>query len=232
MSPQGNNGPGEDTAIDPREAEVRRRMAAQELYLDEGPGLEALTEQRIHGKELAAAYNATSPRDAAGRRRLLEEIFGEIGEYVWVEPPLHVAYGIHTRVGSPVYANAGLQIIDDSPVTIGNRVMFGPRVMIATAGHPIHPQARDHGQQFSAPVVIEDDVWIGGNVTILPGVTIGRGSVVAAGAVVNANVPPMVVAGGVPARVLREITDADRDWSYRAPRTLPVPGRQSGDDRA
>jgi len=75
-------------------------------------------------------------------------------------------------------------------------------------------------------------VWIGGNVTILPGVTIGRGSVIAAGAVVNANVPPMVVAGGVPARVLREITDADRDWSYRAPRTLPVPGRRAGDDGA
>ncbi|SDN14750.1 sugar O-acetyltransferase [Actinomyces ruminicola] len=218
---------GADAGMDPREAEVRRRMAAQELYVDEGPGLEALTDQRIHGKELAAEYNAASPRDAAGRRRLLEQIFGEIGEYVWVEPPLHVAYGIHTRVGSPVYANAGLQIIDDSPVTIGNRVMFGPRVMITTAGHPIHPDLRDHGRQFSAPVVIEDDVWIGGNVTILPGVTIGRGSVIAAGAVVNANVPPMVVAGGVPARVLRQITDADRDWSYRPPRTLTVPGGQA-----
>ncbi|PHP53415.1 sugar O-acetyltransferase [Actinomyces ruminis] len=229
MSQQNCNAPDANAAIDPREAEVRRRMAAQELYLDEGPGLEGLTEQRIRGKELAAEYNATSPRDAAGRRRLLEEIFGEVGDGVWVEPPLHVAYGIHTRIGSPFYANAGLQLIDDSPVSIGNRVMFGPRVMISTAGHPIHPEARDHGQQFSAPVVIEDDVWIGGNVTILPGVTIGRGSVIAAGAVVNANVPPMVVVGGVPARVLREITDADRDWSYRAPRTLPVPGRQADD---
>ncbi|SHE26705.1 sugar O-acetyltransferase [Actinomyces glycerinitolerans] len=232
MSEQDRNGLGAEAEIDPREVEVRRRMAAQELYLDEGPGLEALTEQRIRGKELAAEYNATSPRDAAGRRRLLEEIFGEVGEHVWVEPPLHVAYGIHTRVGSPVYANAGLQLIDDSPVIIGNRVMFGPRVMITTAGHPVHPEMRDRGQQFSAPVVIEDDVWIGGNVTILPGVTIGRGSVIAAGAVVNANVPPMVVAGGVPVRVLREITDADRDWSYRAPRTLPVPGRRAGDDGA
>ncbi|RAX22570.1 MULTISPECIES: sugar O-acetyltransferase [unclassified Actinomyces] len=232
MSEQDRNGLGAEAEIDPREAEVRRRMDAQELYLDEGPGLEVLTEQRIHGKELAAEYNATSPRDAAGRRRLLEEIFGEVGEHVWVEPPLHVAYGIHTRVGSPVYANAGLQLIDDSPVIIGNRVMFGPRVMITTAGHPVHPEMRDRGQQFSAPVVIEDDVWIGGNVTILPGVTIGRGSVIAAGAVVNANVPPMVVAGGVPVRVLREITDADRNWSYRAPRTLPVPGRRAGDDGA
>lgn len=227
MGQQSHDDSGVGTPIDPREAEVRRRMAAQELYLDEGPGLEALTEQRIRGKELVAEYNATSPRDVAGRRRLLEEIFGEVGDAVWVEPPLHVAYGVHTRVGSPVYANAGLQLIDDSPVVIGNRVMFGPRVMISTAGHPIHPEARDHGQQFSAPVVIEDDVWIGGNVTILPGVTIGRGSVIAAGAVVNASVPPMVVAGGVPARVLREITDADRDWSYRAPRTLPVPGNSA-----
>jgi galactoside O-acetyltransferase len=99
--------------------------------------------------------------------------------------------------------------------------MFGPHVTIATAGHPVHPAARPHGEQFSAPVVIEEDVWVGGHVVIMPGVTIGRGSVIAAGAVVTANVPPMVVAGGVPAKVLRPITDADREWSYRAPRDLP-----------
>lgn len=212
------------TPMDPREAEVRRRMDARELYTDEGPGLEALSEQRTRGKELAREFNATSPGDADGRRRLLEEIFGSVGEMVWMEPPIHVAYGVHTHVGSAVYANAGLMLIDDSPITIGDGVMFGPRVMISTAGHPVHPAVRPHGEQFSAPVVIEDDVWVGGNVTILPGVTIGRGSVVAAGAVVTANVPPMTVVGGVPARVLREITDADRDWSYRAPRTLEVPG--------
>ncbi|WP_448760046.1 sugar O-acetyltransferase [Actinomyces oricola] len=209
-----------------REIEVRRRMAAQELYTDEGPGLEALSEQRTRGKELAAQFNATSPRDAAGRRRLLEEILGRAGDMVWFEPPIHVAYGVHTHVGTRVYANAGLMLIDDSPITIGNGVMFGPHVTITTAGHPVHPEVRPHGEQFSAPVIIEDDVWVGGNVTILPGIRIGRGSVIAAGAVVTANVPPMVVAGGIPARVLRPITDADRQWTYTPPRTLDVPERQ------
>jgi galactoside O-acetyltransferase len=207
--------------MDQREHEVRRRMDAQELYTDTGPGLEALTEQRIRGKELAREYNDLPVRDFAGRRRVLEETFGELGPQVWIEPPLHVAYGVHTRIGEFVYANTGLTIVDDSPVIIKDRVMFGPHVTIATAGHPVHPAARPHGEQFSAPVVIEEDVWVGGHVVIMPGVTIGRGSVIAAGAVVTANVPPMVVAGGVPAKVLRPITDADREWSYRAPRDLP-----------
>ena len=100
---------------------------------------------------------------------------------------------------------------------------MGPHVTITATGDPVHPDLRRDGSQFSAPVAIEDDVWIGGQVTILPGVTIGRGSVIAAGAVVTANVPPVVVAGGVPARVLRPITDADRDWSWRDPKTLPLP---------
>ncbi|RMI09603.1 sugar O-acetyltransferase [Cellulomonas triticagri] len=198
-------------------------MAAQELYTDVGPGLEALEEARVRGKERAREYNALEPRDLANRERLLRETFGSVGEHVWVEPPLYVAYGVHTHVGSGVYLNTGATIVDDSPVHLGDRVMFGPHVTIATAGHPLHPEVRATGAQFSAPVVIEDDVWIGAHVTVLPGVTIGRGSVVAAGAVVAANVPPGVVVGGVPARVLRVITEADREFAYRAPRTLDVP---------
>lgn len=209
--------------MDEREAEVRRRMAQHELYLDAGPGLDALTDQRIRGKELAAEYNATSPRDDAGRAALLRRIFDTVGADVWIEPPLHVAYGRHTSIVGWMYANTGLTIIDDSPVRIGSRVMFGPHVTISTAGHPVHPDLRSDGRQFSAPVTIEDDVWVGGDVSILPGVTIGRGSVVAAGAVVTGNVPPMTIVGGVPARVLRPITDADRDWAWRPPRDLPVP---------
>lgn len=206
--------------MDERELEVRRRMARQELYKDTGPGLEDLEESRIRGKELAREFSRSEPRDTAGREHLLRTLFRSVGAGVWVEPPLYVAYGVHTDLGDNVYANTGLTIIDDGDVHIGDRVMFGPHVTIATAGHPLHPDVRRDGRQFSAPVTIEEDVWVGGNVTILPGVTIGRGSVVAAGAVVTSNVPPMVVAGGVPARVLRPITDADRDWRYREPRTL------------
>lgn len=210
--------------MDEREREVRRKMDEQELYHDVGPGLEDLEEARIRGKERAREFNLLEPRDVENRRRVLEEMFAEVGEGLWVEPPLFVAYGTHTRFGSNVYVNTGLTVVDDSPVTVGNRVMFGPNVTIATAGHPVHPGPRATDGQFSAPVVVEDDAWVGANVTILPGVTVGRGSVIAAGAVVTANVPPMVVAGGVPAVVIREVTDADRQFRYRAPRTLPLPG--------
>ncbi len=209
--------------MDEREREVRRRMDTQELYTDTGPGLEELEEARIRGKERAHEYNMALPRDTAERARLLSELFGSMRGGCWVEPPLHVAYGTHTHLGSGVYMNAGTSIIDDSPVHIGDRVMFGPSVTLATAGHPLHPQTRATGHQFSAPIVIEDDVWLGANVTVLPGVTIGAGSVVAAGAVVTAHVPPSVIVGGVPAKVLRAITEEDRAFVYRPPRALAVP---------
>ena len=88
-----------------------------------------------------------------------------------------------------------------------------------STGHPVHPELRRDGSQFSAPVRIGDDVWIGAGAVLLPGVTVGRGSVVGAGSVVTADVPPMTVVAGTPARVLRAITDADREWSYRPPGT-------------
>jgi len=206
--------------MDDREREVRRRTAHQELYVDAGPGLEALEEERVAAKELAHDYNATRPRETAERGRILRELFGTVGERVWVEPPLHVAYGRHVHLGDDVYVNFGLTLVDDGEVHVGDRVMIAPGVTITTTGHPVHPDLRRDGTQFSADVRIEDDVWIGTGATILPGVVIGAGSVVAAGSVVTAHVPPAVVVAGVPARVVRPITDADRTFTYRAPKTL------------
>lgn len=209
--------------MDDREREVRRRMAAHELYTDYGPGLEELDEERVRGKELAHDFNATRPREAEERQRLLREMLGSVGERVWVEPPLRVMYGNRVHLGDDVFVNVNLTLVDDVDVHVGNRVMFAPNVTVTTTGHPVHPDLRRDGTQFSAPVHIEDDVWIGSGAVILPGVTIGRGSVVGAGAVVTANVPPDVVVGGTPARVIRAITDADREFRYRAPRDLPLP---------
>lgn len=195
-------------------------MAAHELYTDAGSGLDGLDEERIAGKDLAYDFNATRPRQTAERDRILRELFGSVGERLWIEPPLHVAYGRYSHFGDDVFVNFNLTLVDDVEVRVGSRVMFAPNVTITTTGHPVHPELRADGTQFSAPVTIEDDVWIGTGVIILPGVTIGRGSVIGAGAVVAGNVPPMVVAAGVPARVIRPVTDADRDWSYRPPRDL------------
>jgi galactoside O-acetyltransferase len=204
---------------DAAEREVRRRTAHHELYTDSAPGLGRLEEERFRGKELAARYNATGPRDQETRSALLGELLGSVGRGVWIEPPLHVAYGRHVHLGDDVYVNFGLTLVDDVEVFVGDRVMFAPHVTISTTGHPVHPELRRDGSQFSAPVRIEDDVWIGAGAVLLPGVTVGRGSVVGAGGVVTADVPPMTVVAGTPARVLRPITDADREWTYRPPGT-------------
>ncbi|HYQ73595.1 sugar O-acetyltransferase [Cellulomonas sp.] len=206
--------------MDDREREVRRRMAEHEPYTDYGPGLEQLEEERTRGKELVHEFNASHPRDHEGRQKLLRELLGSVGERVWVEPPLRAMYGNRVHLGDDVYVNVGLTLVDDVEVHVGSRVMFAPNVTVITTGHPVHPDLRRDGTQFSAPVRIEDDVWIGAGATILPGVTVGEGSVVGAGAVVTGNVPPRTVVAGVPARVLREITDADLEFRYRPPRDL------------
>ncbi|WP_255579399.1 sugar O-acetyltransferase [Cryobacterium sp. PAMC25264] len=210
----------EDQMMDARERDVRNRMDQHQLYTDSGAGLEALTEERLRGKDLADDFNATRARDESGRHRILLELFGSMGENVWVEPPLRVAYGNHVHVGHTVYANFNLTLVDDVDIYIGDRVMFAPNVTITTTGHPVHPELRRDGSQFSAPVHIEDDVWIGSGAIILPGVTIGAGAIVGAGSIVTANVPAGVVVAGSPARIIRTISDADRQFSYRAPRDL------------
>ena len=188
------------------------------LYRDYGEGLGWLEAERVAGKELIHDYNATRPSDATGRERLLARILGTVGTGCWIEPPLRASYGTHVHIGNEFYANFNLTLVDDAEIHIGDRVMIAPNVTVTTAGHPIHPEARVGGNQFSLPVHISDDVWIGANVVILPGVRIGAGSIIGAGSVVTRDVPPMVVAVGVPCRVLRPITDADRTF-------LRPPGR-------
>lgn len=202
------------------EDEVRRRMANRELYSDAYPGLEGLEAERDHAKLLAARFNQTTPAEKDLRNHLLSELFDADMSQVHIEPPLAVAYGYRTKFAGNAYANTGLTLVDDYEIHIGKNVMFGPNVTLSATSHPIHPDLRRDGTQFSDPIIIEDDVWVGAQVVILPGVTVGRGSVVAVGAVVTKNVPPMTVVGGVPARIIKTITDEDLDWEYREPGTL------------
>jgi galactoside O-acetyltransferase len=154
-------------------------------------------------------YNHTAPGETARRRELLEAIFASVGARTVLNPPFHAAYGSNVHIGDDFYGNANLAFVDDVEIHIGDGVMIAPNVTLATTGHPVHPARRVDFARFSLPVVIEDKVWIGANAVVLPGVTVGYGSVVGAGAVVSHDIPPMVVAAGVPCRVLRAITDAD-----------------------
>lgn len=173
----------------------------------------------MRGKELTERFNTTTIADPAARTALARELFASFGEGAWLETPIYCAYGSHTAIGAGCWFNTGTTLIDDAEIRIGERVLFGPRVTVVTAGHPLDPTLRRTAAQFSAVVTIEDDVWVGANATILPGVRIGRGAVVAAGAVVTAHVPPMTVVAGVPARVVRQITPGETT-AYRPPRSL------------
>ncbi|MGN6301414.1 MAG: sugar O-acetyltransferase [Angustibacter sp.] len=142
---------------------------------------------------LTARLNALPFDDLDGRRRLLVEIFGgPVPESLSVLPPFFCDYGLGTSFGERVFVNQGCFFLDYGGITIGDRVLIGPRVTLSTAGHPVEPDER-FDFITHAPIVIEDDVWLGAAVTVAPGVRIGRGSVVGAGAVVAKDVPPMSV---------------------------------------
>ena len=196
---------------------LERQMKTGEVYVEFGHTSpediayeKKIEEQRIVCKERCFAYNQTPPSDIARREEILGELLGSAGKGLWMEPPIHFAYGCNTHIGSHVYANFNMTVVDDGEVFIGDYTMFAPNVVISTTGHPIHPMYRDKGAQFSLPVVIKDHVWIGANVTIMPGVTIGENSVIGAGSVVTRDIPDNVVACGVPCRVMRAITEEDK----------------------
>ncbi|WP_303323538.1 sugar O-acetyltransferase [Actinomyces radicidentis] len=196
------------------DAETRRRLDSGELYVDFGPGLEDLDAQRTRGKVLAERFNATSAADADGRTAIARELFASFGSS-WLETPIYLAYQGHTSIGDECWFNTGTTIIDDATVTIGDRVLLGPHVTLTTAGHPLDAAVRRTWAQYSAPITIGDDCWLGANVTVLPGVTIGDGSVIASGALVNRDVPPRSLVAGVPGRILREITEDERERDLR-----------------
>ena len=191
---------------------IRERMKKGMLYTDMGEGLE---EERIRCKELVYDYNNTRPRESERRSELLKEILGTAGKNIFIEPPFHMAYGTNVHVGDNFYANFNLVIVDDIDVYIGDNVMIAPNVTISPTGHPVNLETRITGKQFSIPVTIEDNVWIGANSVILPGIKIGKNSVIGAGSVVTKDVPENVVAVGNPCRVLREINDRDKEFYYK-----------------
>ena len=146
----------------------------------------------------------------------MKEVFAECGEGNYIELPFHANWGgHHIHFGSWIYANSNLTVVDDGHIYVGDRVMFGPNVTIATANHPINAELRARALQYNKDVHIGENSWIGAGVIIVPGITIGRNTVIGAGSVVTKNIPDNVVAAGNPCRVLREVSDRDREFFYR-----------------
>ena len=167
-------------------------------------------------------YNQTRPSEQTRRETLLREMFAEFGEGSYIEPPLHANWGGRfVHFGRKVYANFGLTLVDDTHIYIGDCCMFGPNVVVATAGHPILPGLRERGLQYNAPVRIGRNCWIGAGALIMPGVTIGENTVVGAGSVVTKDLPSNVVAVGNPCRVLRPVGERDREVYFRGRKIPP-----------
>jgi len=183
------------------------KMLSGELYKSFDAELLA---ERQRAKEIVFRYNSLQPSMIEERNELLKSLFGSVKGNFFIEPPFRCDYGCNIEIGENFYANYNLVILDCAKVTIGDNVLIGPNVGIYTAGHPLHFELRNEEWEFACPITIEDNVWIGGNVVLNPGVTVGRNSVVGSGSVVTKDIPANVVAAGNPCRVIREITDADK----------------------
>lgn len=174
-----------------------------------------LADERMAQQKKQFEFNNLPPDDYKGRIALLKEMLGGTGESVWMERPVFFDYGKNTYVGENFYANTGVTILDGAKVTIGDNVFLAPYVGIYTAGHPVHPYPRNLGIEYNLPVTIGDNVWIGAQSVINPGITIGSNVVIGSGSVVTKNIPSNVIAAGNPCKVIREITDEDKNCYFR-----------------
>ena len=168
----------------------------------------------LRAKRLVRQLNACDYADAESKRNILKELLGSMGDHVHIDIDFHCEYGKNIHVGDNVIINMNCTFVDNNRIDIGNRVLIASDVKMYTATHSTNPAVRNHSDNpnpafwcntYSRPIRIEDEVWIGGGAIILPGVTIGKGSVVGAGAVVTRDIPPYSIAVGSPARVIKNI---------------------------
>jgi maltose O-acetyltransferase len=192
----------------------RERMLAGDPYIADDPDLEAAS---ARAARLAAEYSAQYPLDPNVARPILDDLLGSIAPDAHIRGPLYVDYGSYISVGAGTFINFGLTALDVAPITIGRDVQMGPNVQLLTPTHPLDPQQRRDKLESAKPITIEDNVWIGGGAIVLPGVTVGKNSVVGAGAVVTRDVPPNTVAVGNPARVIRHLDAPDAPGAPGAP---------------
>ncbi|MEZ8228213.1 sugar O-acetyltransferase [Vibrio splendidus] len=197
--------------------DIKAKMHSQDVYYCDDVDLVAEQTQCL---EVLYDFNHTRPSEGDKRQQIMKQLFAEVGEGCYIEPPLHANWGRHTHLGDNVYVNFNLTLVDDTDVFIGDNVMIAPNVTIATGTHPISPELRLKAAQFNVPVRIGNNVWLGAHTVVLPGVTIGENSVIGAGSIVTKDIPANVVAVGNPCRVVREINERDREY-YHKDRRIP-----------
>lgn len=191
----------------------REKMTSGELYFCSDEAILAEQEKCL---DMLYDYNQTRPTEGKKRTELLKKMLAECGENVYIEPPFHSNWGgKHCHFGKNVYANFNLTCVDDTHIYVGEYTMLGPNVVLASAAHPILPELREKIYQYNMPIHIGKNCWLGAGVIVLPGITIGDGSVIGAGSVVTKDIPAGVVAVGNPCRVLREINDHDREYYFK-----------------
>lgn len=186
------------------------RRDLQIPYISDG----AIFEEQKRARKLTQALNTADRSDFEAIGRIVKELLGR-SEGAFINPPFYCDYGTHIEVGKNFFANYNCTILDVAKVVIGDNCQMAPNVAIYTAGHPVHPDTRNTAYEYGIEVTIGDNVWIGGNTVICPGVHIGSNTVIGAGSVVTKDIPDWVIAAGNPCRVIRKITDADRKFYFR-----------------
>lgn len=177
--------------------------------------LDGLSEERLACSKKIYEYNHLPPERWEERPALLKQLLGKTGEEITINEPFHCDYGYNIEVGENFFANYNFTVLDVGKVIIGDNAFIAPNVSIYTAGHPIHPLSRNSGYEYGLDIVIGDNVWLGGSVSIMPGVHIGSNVVIGGGSVVTRDIPDNVLAVGNPCRVVREITEEDRKYFYK-----------------
>lgn len=193
--------------------EQRDNMHNGKLY---DPNDDSVMEEQMVCLDRLYDFYQTRPSEMDKRNAIMKEMMGDVGKDCYIEPPFHANWGgKHVHFGDGVYANFGLTCVDDTHIYVGSHTLFGPNVVLATAGHPMLPELRKHGIQYNMPIHIGENCWLGAGVIVVPGVTIGDNVVIGASSVVTKDIPSNSVAMGTPCRVVRQINDHDKEYYFK-----------------
>lgn len=193
--------------------EQRDNMHNGKLY---DPNDDSVMEEQMVCLDRLYDFNQTRPSEMDKRNAIMKEMMGDVGKDCYIEPPFYANWGgKHVHFGDGVYANFGLTCVDDTHIYVGSHTLFGPNVVLATAGHPMMPELRKHGIQYNMPIHIGENCWLGAGVIVVPGVTIGDNVVIGVSSVVTKDIPSNSVAMGTPCRVVRQINDHDKEYYFK-----------------